>query len=1829
MRIRGLVIIFYLLLISIKGISQVTCNVSLLATPINASCDNACNGSVLLTPSGGTAPYSFNAFDHSFNTANIDAALFDTYQGNFSIITPGRLTAQANAAINSSYANSIATKQAFPDNGKLVLEASFFIDYNAYTYFGLSLNDDSISNRNQFAYSFFFSNGTLFIFHEGSSSPVSTYSSSTWYDFKIEKLGNTVNYYIRNTGVSAYTLISTKPATFSNPNYKLAALYRNSFSSYGGFSTTNWRVGGNPPTTDLCPGTYTYTVFDALGCFATANVTIGGGGGANSLQLNGTVSAASCGAASDGGINLTPTGGTEPYSYGFAHVFQGGSINTNIFELRNGNFSQGTDLRQGTNYNTLNSWDNSIATKQSFSDGGYLVMDASFKFDANAEVIFGFTSTGVINDYSKMLAGFRVSNGSLLYAYNKIAGLHPVGTINPDTWYDFKIEKVGSLVKFYSRPYNTGSYNLLYTTTYPTTNIEFKAAALNFASFYSSSAGYNTKGWNIQSTPKVTQLAPGTYTYTITDANGCTATSVFNVGSNGNNSVSLNASLISGSIANTSTGEVSLTAIGGLSPYSYVLAPDFSGSVINNAVLKVLNGDFIQNSGSIRSNSTSSSIWENSIATHLSFTDAGKLSLTGSFSFDANSNTYFGFTSNANLIDPAQVQIGYYINGSQLYARSGSNNYLIGSLISSNTWYDLKIEKTKSLVRYYLRNAGSGSYNLIYTLPYTGSTTEFKAGVLMFGTSGGFNTNGWIVDCNPSTTGLAAGLYTYRVYDAKGCYAIASINVPVSGSITLTAQGNNSSVWNVCDGSATVTSNPANNFELVSKVFQESFTGTQFNSTRFTRRNGAFTQNDALLSGTNFNNSGWDNSVITNDAFADNGIIIAEMELSFKNNTEVYFGLASINQALTSYTSMPFAFSYQKGQLLAYSSQAGNIVLGSLSANQWYGFKIVKKGASVTFYLRNANDIQYQPIYSLSTTETGLSYKLGLINFFNTQTGIDKGYSSKNWKVYNQAITTGLCQGNYNYALVANGNTLTEANVLVGTTLSVVQTMTGPANVVVNTDATKDFATGVNLGSPTFNGPTTNITVTNDAPTEFPVGITEVTWIANDGIKIVTGIQTVTVVDNEAPSITAPANVSVTLFAGQTTATGVILGTAIANDNVAGVTVTNNAPLQFPIGNTTVTWTATDVAGNTATATQIVTVIETSLPTITAPADVLVDTDTDQSYASGVNLGTPNLSVNISGITITNNAPAQFTLGTTTVTWTISDAFGNSASVTQLITVIDNQPPTISVPADVTVSANTGVSYASPVSLGTATAIDNVGAVITNNALTQYPIGTTLVTWTATDAAGNMVTATQKVIVKDDQLPTITAPGNITVNTNPGEAVAINVALGNATVSDNVGAVASNNAPASYNIGTTIVTWTATDAAGNSANATQTVIVVDNELPTITPPANITTTVGVSQTHATVTLGTPVFGDNAPGAVVTNNAPAQFPVGTTIVTWTVTDASGNFNTATQTITVNVADEPPVAKCKPVELFLVNGQATLSTSQINDGSIAAAGIASMTLSKTLFGCNDIGANAVVFTVIDNNGLSSTCTTTVNVIGEVPGISITSMPTNNTFTGGNATNLYIGYGAQSTTLQVNAPSTGAPYTYSWIGTGLSSTTAASPTFTPATAGNYVFVVTAKNKFGCNSVASINICVKDVRVVGKNGKKDDKKVYICHIPPGNPANAHTLEVSINAVAAHLQHGDVLGSCNQLCGTAAKAPIAIEENFDVKVSPNPTSNYFVIQVQSSDRSNNISLRMMDAYGRTIQKETIGVGSIFKFGENFANGTYYLEAIQGKEKKVIKLLKL
>ena len=123
-----------------------------------------------------------------------------------------------------------------------------------------------------------------------------------------------------------------------------------------------------------------------------------------------------------------------------------------------------------------------------------------------------------------------------------------------------------------------------------------------------------------------------------------------------------------------------------------------------------------------------------------------------------------------------------------------------------------------------------------------------------------------------------------------------------------------------------------------------------------------------------------------------------------------------------------------------------------------------------------------------------------------------------------------------------------------------------------------------------------------------------------------------------------------------------------------------------------------------------------------------------------------------------NDAPAVFLLGATTVTWTVTDNAGLTATATQTLTVTDTENPTITAPANVTVNSDAGSCEATGVALGSPITADNCGiASVTNDSSEPFALGTTTVTWTATDKAGNIAEAKQDVIVKSDQITVIDA----------------------------------------------------------------------------------------------------------------------------------------------------------------------------------------------------------------------------------------------------------------------------------------------------------------------------------------------------------------------------------------------------------------------------------------------------------------------------------------
>ncbi|MFN3653099.1 MAG: HYR domain-containing protein [Armatimonadota bacterium] len=448
----------------------------------------------------------------------------------------------------------------------------------------------------------------------------------------------------------------------------------------------------------------------------------------------------------------------------------------------------------------------------------------------------------------------------------------------------------------------------------------------------------------------------------------------------------------------------------------------------------------------------------------------------------------------------------------------------------------------------------------------------------------------------------------------------------------------------------------------------------------------------------------------------------------------------------------------------------------------------------------------------------------------------------------------------------------------------------------------------------------------------YPVGTTVVTWTATSRQgETVTCRQTITVLDTEKPVLTVPANVTKRAKPKACSAR-VEVAPARATDNCPGVSVacvrSDGKPLTdpYPAGVTTVTCTATDASGNTATGSFTVTVTETVPPMLTVPRDITRPTDRDRCTAE-VEVGTPTAKDNCPGVTVTcvrsDGKPLTdpYPVGVTTITCTAVDASGNTTSASYRVRVRDTQKPTCGVPENITRPADPNACTAR-VEIRHPQAADNCPGVkeecvrSDREPLTApYPVGKTTITCTCTDASGNTATVTFTVTITDTQKPTCTVPGDLVRPADKGLCSA-KVKLPHPRATDNCPGVKESctrsdrrSLSAPFPVGVTTVTCTCTDRAGNTATASFTVTVQDTQKPTLTAPGSLVVRRKPVQVTVVVRLPRPRVKDNCPGVTVScvrsDGKPLgdPFAAGVTTITCTATDASGNTASASYTVTV--------------------------------------------------------------------------------------------------------------------------------------------------------------------------------------------------------------------------------------------------------------------------------------------------------------------------------------
>ncbi len=540
-----------------------------------------------------------------------------------------------------------------------------------------------------------------------------------------------------------------------------------------------------------------------------------------------------------------------------------------------------------------------------------------------------------------------------------------------------------------------------------------------------------------------------------------------------------------------------------------------------------------------------------------------------------------------------------------------------------------------------------------------------------------------------------------------------------------------------------------------------------------------------------------------------------------------------------------------------------------------------------------AGDIGVLTDWAIITTTGGGNYTHTLTGpgtiTQNTPTGANNRNASFN--------VAGLPVGNHSFSLTStdpSGCSVTTSPINV--TVNPLPTITCPANITRNSDPGICGAV-VTFAATSTGTPAPVITYSHPSGSVFPVGTTTVTATATNACGAVSCTFTVTVVDNQPPVITCPSTITVNAAAGTCAAN--VSFTVPATDNCATISLSQSSSTTItPLNSISCNNGFGHTNNSYWRAYQLSSALPVTIDKVTFGIEDAIGAGGTQTVnvrlytSAGAFPGGTRTQVASQSVAVPNQSGTLFTT-TLSAPATVP---GNSILVVELNTP-DGQVSGNLFFIGSNTAAETGPSYISAADCGVAApttmaSLGFPGVRIILNASgfvsvpvvsvpasgSSFPVGTTQVTSTATDGAGNVATCTFNVVVVDNQAPTITCPANITATTPAGSCTA-SVVSPNPVTADNCGISTltwaitgattgtsattgiNNVGTRTFNIGVSTVTYTIRDLSGNTSTCSYTVTVNDGQLPVInTQPANRTVCAGSNTTFTVVAVTAPNAG---------------------------------------------------------------------------------------------------------------------------------------------------------------------------------------------------------------------------------------------------------------------------------------------------------------------------------------------------------------------------------
>ncbi|MFS0491569.1 T9SS type A sorting domain-containing protein [Leadbetterella byssophila] len=1622
-----------------------------ISAQTNVSCNGGTNGSATVTATGGTAPYTYSWSPTGGTNATASGLSAGTY------------------TVTVTDANGISTTTSATITQPTALAASSGTITHVYA-FGASTGSATVMvNGGTAPYTYSWS---------GSNSTTATASNLAAGTYAV-------------TVTDANGCTATQSFTITQPAYALEASIsaQTNVSCNGGTngSATILASGGTAPYTyswshdnstnasanGLSAGTYTVTVTDANGISTSAQVTITQPTALVASQ--GAITHVYAFGASTGSATVMVNGGTAPYTYSWS-----GSNSTT---------ATASNLAAGT-YTVTVTDANGCTTSQSFT-----ITQPASALQASISAQTNVSCNGGTNGSAKVTA--TGGTAPYTYSWSPTGGTSATASGLSAGTYTVTVTDANGI-----------STSAQVTITQPTALVASQGAITHVYAYGASTGSATvmvnggtapyTYSWSgsASTTATANNLAAGTYTVTVTDANGCTTSQSFTITQP---SSALQASISAQtnvSCNGATNGSATILASGGTAPYTYSWSPTGGTSATANGLaagtytVTVTDANGIFTTTSIVINQPSALIASQGAIQHV----IQKYYSTGSATVEVSGGTApytYSWSGNSYVTVPTAN-----------FLPAGNHTATVTDVNGCTASHTFTItepdEELRATVTSKTDITCSGDNNGSITIQASGGTAPY--------------TYSWYpnVSSNNTATGLSGGQYTIKVTDANGVTTNTYADIiepgeifPLHETIThVTEYGQatgaiNSwivggtfpytSTWPLTNYSDLIANNlPAGNYNVTITdangcVFDYSFTinqpsapfvasiAAQNNVTCNAGSNGSatitatggtapYTYSWSHDNSTNASATGLAAGTYTvtvtdaNQVTRTVSVTItqpAPLVASSGTITHVYAYGASTGSATVTVNGGTAPYTY------SWSGSASTMATANILAAGTYTVTVTDANGCTT----SQSFTITQPASALQASisaQTNVSCNGGTNGSAKvTATGGTAPYTYS-WSPTcgTSATASGLAAGTYSA-------TVTDAN---GISTSAQVTITQPQTLTLSSSVTPALTCGGNSGTAAVvaTGGTAPYTYlwSNNATTSSVSGL-------------LSGTYSVLVTDAGGCSsstsvvITEPTPIAASITVNGPTQLCENETTVLTATPAAAYLWSNGATTQSITVNTadTYTVTLTSAQGCTSTADQTITQIICNVPPVAVCKEVVVLVAKDNCYATlrPEDIDAGSYDANGDWFNRSFDIQPDLKVGTYYVNFTVQDIYGTTGSCSTRVEVVDHTAPVVRTknisvelnaygrasisPADIdngsydacsslnfslsrsefdcshlgdnqVILIVTDASGNKATEVATVTIVDRIKPEFTQksitlsldaqgmaeltesmikgisrdncavwevqfdrNSFTCQDLGSNKVNVTLVDVYSNKHSEQIEVIIRDTLAPVIAGKEVTVYLDQKGQAKLSDIRL-----LDNCSTVTLSADKTTFtceDLGTQTLWVKATDANGNSTNDTLRVIVRDTMAPTL---VSKTATVYLDANGKALLTPEMIDGGSTDNCGIKTRllSKTEFhcgEIGTHAISYTLVDASGNETTEVVHITVkdNVA---PTVKTRTVTLELSSsGTGNLTAEMVNDGSFDACGMASMQVSQSIFTCEELGTRTVLLTVTDVNGNVATATAEV--------------------------------------------------------------------------------------------------------------------------------------------------------------------------------------------------------------------------------------------------------